>query len=448
MKTASENKINIFISYSWDNKAHQEWVISLADLIETHGGNVIIDRKGLKFGGHIKSFMLKSILQADVVLMILTPIYKRKADNLEGGAGYEYNIINDDLFKKINANEKYISVLRLGDLETSVTTFLQGFKYVDLREGVDYDANLKELLEQIFKTPLKQPIENKSNESVMENEYKDITLLTKEMKLKAEKYFQQVFVGDNPSITKLKVKTTIAEWEEEVKNYHSSFVEKFNPSKMEIYEDYLEDFKNNVFGKKLWTVKAALKTHDPDLARYKKDYRDADAQIIYDTINGILSASHNYVKVVVPAIEYSSLKTVEGLKLEFLNEEEMFMNKIIGFGIRSEVLHRYHPANFPIMTQKSLWAMYFICESADEFITIEQKNRQGIMRVSHNWQYPYERFTFLMNELANEFTKWVKPYGISLQLDYRFGYVNMFLSSIHELHKADIRMLHEWVVTD
>lgn len=60
MIKAIYSKLNIFISYSWDSEKHQEWVISLADLIGSKGGDVIVDRTHLKYGGHIKTFMLKS----------------------------------------------------------------------------------------------------------------------------------------------------------------------------------------------------------------------------------------------------------------------------------------------------------------------------------------------------------------------------------------------------
>lgn len=115
-KTVPE-KLKIFISYSWDTYEHQKWVLSLADKINARGGNAIVDRTHLKYGGHIKTFMLKSILDADIVLIILTPNYKRKADGLEGGAGYEYNIINDELFKIIVSNEKFIPIVREGTFE-------------------------------------------------------------------------------------------------------------------------------------------------------------------------------------------------------------------------------------------------------------------------------------------------------------------------------------------
>ncbi|MGI4815660.1 MAG: toll/interleukin-1 receptor domain-containing protein [Janthinobacterium lividum] len=441
-------KINVFISYSWDSREHQRWVLSLADVINSNGGNAIVDRTHLKYGGHIKTFMLKSILDVDIVLMILTPNYKRKADNLEGGAGYEYNIINDELFKVITTNEKFIPIIREGSLEMSVTNFLRGFNCVDLRHGVNYDQNLQAILKQILHTDIKNNPVSNVNISPMDDEYKEISSVVVEIKSKSFEYFQKLFVTDDTTLTTSKLSTIAQQWSDKINDYHTSFTKVFNQGKMELYEDYLEDFKNKVFAKELWTVKAALKTPDPDLARYKKDYRDANTQDIFNTVNGILNAAHSYNTEMSQHINYSSVAIVEDLQMAFLNEDTMFMNKVIGFGIRSEILHRYFPALFPIMTQPSLWAMYFICESNNEFITIEKRTREGKMRVSHNWQYPYDRFSFLMNVISIELFSWFKSYDIELDTNLRFGYVNMFLSSISDLHKADTKMLHEWVDTN
>jgi len=442
----SENKINVFISYSWDSPNHQQWVLSLADIINNHGGNSIVD-KNLEYGGHLRLFMERHIKAADVVLMVLTPRYKDKAQNLKGGVGFEFNIITKELFKVIEKNEKYIGVLRDGDHESSVPDFIEDFKYVDLQEGPDFEVNLSRLLEQILNVPLKRPETNKINKPVMESDYKELNLLVNEMKSKGSTYFDKLFMI-NESFDKIGFTRKIEEWRIEVENYCKILVEKFNPLKMELSENFVEDFKNNVFGKNLWTVNSALKTRDPDLARYKNDFRNADSEDIYNTVNGILEATHEYVKKTASKINYDLVESVHELEMEYLDDKEMFMNKIIGFGIRSELLHRYYPAHFPIMTQKNLWAMYFICDSSNEFITIEQKNRQGIMRVSHNWQYPYDRFTYLMNELAKQFEMWISEYGIKMDPQYRFGYINMFLSAIHEFNKADIKLLHEWVETE
>lgn len=439
-----KNTPTVFISYSWDNTKHQQWVLSIADLINDRGGKAVVDRTHLKYGGHIKSFMLKSILEADVVLMVLTPKYKKKAADLVGGAGYEYNIITDELFKLINDNSKYIPVIREGSFETSTTKFLQGFNCVDLRDTDQYDENLEGLLIQILNKPELPFVSNTKNKPKMEQEYKPQNEILTELNKKAYGYFEHFFGKGNEITSKLKIQSTIKDWEEQVESYQAEIVEQFNSSKMEIYEDYLEDFKKQ-FSKHLWTVKAALKTPDPDLARYKRDYRDADAGEVFNTVNTILDATHNYVKKFTPTINYQNNNKIETLKLDYLNEENMFMSRIIGFGIRSEILHRYYPQFFPIMTQKSLWGMYFICDSANEFITIEERKRDGIMRVSHNWQYPYDRFTFLMNEFAKLLVKWFDDRGVVLQSKYRFGYVNLFLAMVQNHHKSDIRLLHDWV---
>jgi hypothetical protein len=440
-----ENKINVFISYSWDDSEHQKWVITLADLIEDKGGNAIVDRNNLKYGGHIKSFMWSSIIDSDIVLIILTPNYKRKADAYEGGAGYEYNIINDDLFKIIKKNEKYIPIIRKGDLRSSATNFLQGFNCLDLRDGEDYDENLKRLIKQIFEPTALTQSKSSVKANNMDTTYKDIDRVSSEIITKSRKYFVDMFVSNDRDQTRKMLVDMQKIFEKEINSYHESFMTHFNPRKMIAHEDYLEAFKYTEFAKNLWTVAAALKTPDPDLARYKKDFRNADNEEIYDTVDRILKAAHHYSKEVATTIDYANLKNESSLKLDFLNEKGMNMIKIIGFGIRSEILHRCDPAFFPIMTQKSLWAMYFICDSETEFITIENHGRPKKMRVSHNWQYPYSRFTFLMNVIATELFKWFKEYGIELSYALRFGYVNMFLTSISSLHSNDIKLLHEWV---
>lgn len=440
-----ENVINVFISYSWDNPTHQKWVVTLADLIDSKGGKAVVDRNNLPYGGHIKSFMLSSIMNSDIVLIILTPNYKRKADAYEGGAGYEYNIINDDLFKIITKNEKYIPIIREGDLQSSATNFLQGFNCLDLRDGKEYDENLERLIRQILKPSTAITAKPTSKIQLMENNYHDVSLVSAEVINKSFQYFKKLFITDNDTEDRKSLSQVVKEWEAEISKYNISFTELFSPPMMLKYEDYMEDFKYKKFAKDLWTVGAALKTRDPDLAKYKMHYRDSDAEEIYNTVDGIIKAARSYADTEGTMIDYPNLASIADLHMDFLNEDGMFMNRIIGFGIRSEILHRYFPAYFPIMTQPNLWAMYFIYERDNEFITVENRIRSKKMRVSHNWQYPYDRFAYLMNLIANELVKWYAAYDITLKPEYRFGYVNKFLSRITDLHKSDIRLLHEWV---
>ncbi|OJW96706.1 MAG: hypothetical protein BGO70_02085 [Bacteroidetes bacterium 43-93] len=84
------------------------------------GIEVVVDKTYLKYDGHIKSFMIH-FLDADIILIILTPKYKIEPDKLISCAGYEYNIINDELYKVIQTNEKFMPIIRSDDIESSVS---------------------------------------------------------------------------------------------------------------------------------------------------------------------------------------------------------------------------------------------------------------------------------------------------------------------------------------
>lgn len=452
--TISEDKLNVFISYSWDSDEHKNWIQELANNIENAGANVLFDQKDLKPGAHIKLFMERVIVSSDIVLLILTENYKNKAENRQGGAGYEYNVINTNLYECLLTNEKYFPVLRSGSYETSVPLFLKEITYIDLRDGKSYNQNLKQLLSLISESPLKQYKKCK-----METKYKETNVLKKGIQSNFENYFTKFFgqlddaetvsssgikLKSNKSRTIKNIRKIIKDWEKEIVDYRDLLKNVFSDKKFNVYEENIGAFKSKVFRNELWTVNSAMRTKDPDLARYKKHFSDALPEDIFDTVKNIIDQSNSYVNDETRVINYKDMLKIKDLKMDFLDSEDMFLNQIIGYGIRSEILHRLHPAYFPIMTQRSLWGMYFLTDNEDEFITIEKKNRIGLARVSHNWQYEYARFTYYNNIVANLFLNKLSELKIELKQELWFGYVNLFLREISIDHKADIKALHEW----
>ncbi|MGB3466548.1 MAG: toll/interleukin-1 receptor domain-containing protein, partial [Cyclobacteriaceae bacterium] len=160
----AQDKLNVFISYSHDDELHKEWVRSIAEKIREIGCNPLIDQEFLKPGMHINLKMETMIVRSDVVLIILTPRYKQKADNRINGVGYEYHLINNELVKS-HKNEKYIPILRKGNIDLSVPTYLKGFMWSDLRDKNGYEEKLDELLEMLRSSEMKHP-ENKTNNKV------------------------------------------------------------------------------------------------------------------------------------------------------------------------------------------------------------------------------------------------------------------------------------------
>jgi hypothetical protein len=144
----------VFISYSWDNEDHKNWVLNLAKRLRENGVDAIIDRYELKPGKNMMVFMEQSIEVSDKVLIVFTENYKLKADKRAGGVGYEYSILNADLYQRIADNEKYLPILRSGTFETSVPAFMKQFIASDMSDNNLFEERFNELLLTIYNNPI------------------------------------------------------------------------------------------------------------------------------------------------------------------------------------------------------------------------------------------------------------------------------------------------------
>ena len=151
-KESSDNP-KVFISYSWDNEEHKEWVLNLADRLCNDGIDVILDRYYLKPGKNLPHFVETSISKAERIIIVFTPNYKLKADKRDGGVGYEYSIMNADLYKNQTANKKIIPVLRTGSKAESIPAFMQQFIHIDIRNNDNFETSYIDLLREILNEP-------------------------------------------------------------------------------------------------------------------------------------------------------------------------------------------------------------------------------------------------------------------------------------------------------
>ncbi len=150
-----DKRKTVFISYSWDSPEHQEWVLQLAkDLMSKYGLNIILDQFELSAGKDLNYFMESSIEKADKVLVILTPNYKRKAEERTRGVGYETSMITQEIFESSISKVKFIPVLRNGTLSTSIPKFLKSKLYHPMVDDDLYLNKLFELSRIIYEKPL------------------------------------------------------------------------------------------------------------------------------------------------------------------------------------------------------------------------------------------------------------------------------------------------------
>lgn len=154
IKTETIDNPIVFISYSWDDEDHKRWVLNLSSKLFEKGIQVILDRYELNPGSNMIHFMEQSIPKADKVLIIFTPNYKIKADGRTGGVGYEYSILNSDLYSSVTNNEKYIPILKSGDFSSSIPSFMQQFIAIDFSQNESFEERFNELVLSIYNKPL------------------------------------------------------------------------------------------------------------------------------------------------------------------------------------------------------------------------------------------------------------------------------------------------------
>lgn len=172
----------VFISYSWEDEEHIEWVKRLAKSLIENGVEAHIDQYDLELGDRLPQFMEQEITNAEYVLIVCTPNYKAKADNRKSGVGYEGHIIAGELCQ--NQNErKFIPIIRKGEIVECFPTYLIGKLGINFKNDDKFDENLKDLLATIYGKKSKpelgtMPVFNKSIYTDEKNsEYEEIKII-------------------------------------------------------------------------------------------------------------------------------------------------------------------------------------------------------------------------------------------------------------------------------
>lgn len=249
------------------------------------------------------------------------------------------------------------------------------------------------------------------------------------------------------------IKKQIEKVSTEVLDYRNELRDTLQLSYFDADDDYAYDateFKNQIFPKILWTVKAATTNPDPDLELYKIHYADSNPQDILDTVHTLLVKLETYIQNTANHIRYSKIRTSKDFQLKFFMEDDVILKGVIGNGIRSEITGRLHPQFLPMMTRRNGWGMYFLSGELEEFVLTDNKNRDGIpfRRTQFNWEYDYARFTFFANHIQLKLEELFENEKIYINPELRFGYTNWFLGKISAFNKKKISDLTRWEYND
>ena len=147
--TKSQHRPTVFVSYCWTPLSNQKKVATLISKLEQDGIIVRYDKKDLHPGQDINYFMEKSLSSGEIdnVIVVCNNDYAKKADSRQGGVGYEFELILNEI-RNAPLQTKYIPVIvdKDGSGEMPLPHFLKSRLCIDLTQDAGYNELLNAIL--------------------------------------------------------------------------------------------------------------------------------------------------------------------------------------------------------------------------------------------------------------------------------------------------------------
>jgi WD40 repeat protein len=162
----TEQKVAVpecFISYAWGVREHELWVERrLATDLQKAGVNVVLDRwENARIGASVPRFVEKTG-KCDRVIVVGTPLYRKKYDNNEPMRSFvvaaEGDLIGERLVGSEAGKETVLPVLLEGTKEIAFPLLLHPRVYADFRKSGAYFTTMLDLLLSLFAINPVEPV--------------------------------------------------------------------------------------------------------------------------------------------------------------------------------------------------------------------------------------------------------------------------------------------------
>jgi small GTP-binding protein len=144
-----------FISYAWGVPKHERWVEKrLAMDLQKAGINVVLDRwHNAQIGASLTRFV-ERIEKCDRIVMIGTPLYRRKYENKDASTGYvvaaEVDLISNRLLGTESQKQSVLPLLLAGEKTASLPPLLHGRVHADFRDELVYFTTAFDLILSLY----------------------------------------------------------------------------------------------------------------------------------------------------------------------------------------------------------------------------------------------------------------------------------------------------------
>lgn len=142
----------VFISYAWGSDEYQQKVTDFASRLKSDGVAVVYDKWSMDPGNDTYAFMEKCVRDETIhyVLILLDPLYVKKADDRSGGVGTETQIISAKVYNDVEQT-KFIPIVfeRASDGSVAKPIYLDGLFYIDLTQE-NYEQEYMKLVRLLY----------------------------------------------------------------------------------------------------------------------------------------------------------------------------------------------------------------------------------------------------------------------------------------------------------
>ncbi|WP_166791704.1 toll/interleukin-1 receptor domain-containing protein [Cryobacterium frigoriphilum] len=165
LQTTGRRLQRVFISYSHDSEEHKRWVARLAMSLGSLGIWVIPDQY-LSLGSNLPLFMNGGMINSDRVIVICTPRYVDKANQGNGGVGYESTILTAESMNDM-ASPRIIPVIRDQPNKPQTPIFLSGRLFIDFTDDNEYEFHVDVLARDVLGLSNRPALRGRSDSPVL-----------------------------------------------------------------------------------------------------------------------------------------------------------------------------------------------------------------------------------------------------------------------------------------
>jgi len=135
------SETSVFVSYAWGNENFNNKVVSFVNFLRENGYNASMDKleSQKETATNFNKMMIQSIQNSNKVIIILSPKYKERADTFSGGAGFEFNMVLNEL--KNNDNKFIFVSFGTNSREEITPLSIKEREVIDLKQDQDNNYN-------------------------------------------------------------------------------------------------------------------------------------------------------------------------------------------------------------------------------------------------------------------------------------------------------------------